>query len=97
MEGSMPQVIDRQKELRDVLEELGAIQTATHPMKLYAGKGRFDVYMLPGGKLFIVQVWQLREDDPDCWDIWIPACPSTKIDEPLDALKAWAVAGVEPK
>ena len=77
--------------LAEALSAIHAQQIASHPMKMYAGKGRFEVYLLPSsGRIFVIQFQQMRKDDPESWEVLVPVCDSPSIDHTLDALKKWA-------
>lgn len=80
----------RMTELNETLHEINARQIATHPLKQVAGAGRHDVYITPDGRLFIVQVVQMRKGDPECWDVFVPASKSAMIADTVTALRVWA-------
>ena len=79
---------DRLTDLRNTLADLSAKHLAAIPIK-DSGYGRLDMYAV-GGRVVIVRVYQLRKNDPASWDLFIPVSDSSRIDETLAALRAWA-------
>jgi hypothetical protein len=79
---------DRLTDLRNTLADLSAKHLATIPIK-DSGYGRLDMYAVDG-RVVIVRVYQLHKNYPASWDLFIPVSDSSRIDETLAALRAWA-------